>query len=156
MHIVILVLILLVLALLAQKQPKSALILGLVLAGAGLLVILLTSSHNFRQQRIAVEDIMLTNTAMLPTYAGGYKLTGRLINKSETATLKTTMVSVKMLDCPNQQIDDSCLVVGHINERIDDVVPPGQARGVDETLNFGRVKIEHNLRWQFDITESLD
>lgn len=154
MHIIILILILVVLIIIAQKQPKAALMLAGFLAVAALLVVLFTATDNFRGQAITPAQIEIVNPSMRQTYAGGYTLTARLINNNADMALKTAVMSVKMLDCPNTQIDDNCVIVGHVNERIDDIVPAGQARDIDETLHFGKVTIENNLLWQYDITET--
>ena len=82
--------------------------------------------------RIALSEIDLEDLALRPS-AGGYRLTGRLQNRSTLYTLTTLELVVKILDCTAPA---RCETVGEETPVLHANVPPGQTRGLDKPLYF--------------------
>lgn len=139
--------------LISGRYPKIAFsALGALVFGVATLVVLTEDNARLHKQRVGTEQIEINNFAVLPAYAGSYKVTGRIVNRHDEALLKGFLLNVVMQDCVGAS-DDDCLIVGQSSERIVTSIPPGQARDFSANAYFGEPAVNGEKRWQFTVSE---
>ena len=155
MQWVMLTLVIVGLIVLSGRYPKLAFgILGTLLA-SGAVILWLTSDKSFDLKRAGVDVIKVDNTAVIPAYAGSFRLTGRLINRHESIAIREVILSIIMRDCPTANGDSpDCLIVGQTTERLNLDIPASQARDFATTIYLGEPAISGMIHWQFEITDA--
>ena len=139
---------------LSRFFPKTAFsVLGVLVIGAGVMVLTTTEMAQFNRGKIANQDIQIENPVLTPTYAEGYRFNARLFNANQTHTLRELVISITMLDCASDE-PESCRVIGQEDERINVGIPPGQARDVSRTISFDNAATTGTLKWEFKVTST--
>ena len=139
---------------LSRYFPKIAFsVLGVLVVGAGVMVLTTTEMAQFNRGKIANQDILIENPVLTPTYAEGYRFNARLFNANQAHSLRELVISITMLDCAGDG-PESCRVIGQEDERINVRIPPGQARDVARTLSFDNAAASGALQWEFKVTST--
>ncbi len=143
---------------LSRYFPKIAFVtIGLLVIAAVAIVVSTTEMGDIRRSRVAPDLVKIENPVLKKAYAGSFKFNGRLINTHESRAVRESTLSVTMLDCPeNSASGDNalCTVIGQQDKRINQKIPPGQARDVSASLVFDAAKPVGVLRWDIKITET--
>ena len=83
------------------------------------------------------------------------KVTGRVLNGSDSARLRSFDVHIQVLDCPDEDSAEAdCAIIADDTgvARVD--VPPGQVRDFEATLGFiGQTAPKGVMRWTHEIGE---
>jgi hypothetical protein len=131
-------------------------IIASVLLG-GLLYYALTAPAAPEEElnRISVDEIMLegVDLALDPRVS---KLSGRVVNNSDSYTLTGILFDVKLYDCATPDTPlTACFTIGEDTKEARLSAPPGQLRAFDAALIFANLpSIEGVLRWDYSV-ESL-
>ena len=151
MQWVMLALIVIGLIALAGPYPRIAfgLLGGLLLIGGSF--IWYSADKDPDRQDLDPAKMAIENISVVEAYAGSHRLTGRLVNRHETAAVRETLISVDMLNCKQANVD--CLVVGQDTESIIERIPPGQARDFETTVYLGEPAISGIIDWRVRVTE---
>ncbi len=104
-------------------------------------------------QRLLVSDVQIENAVITPAYGGSYQLNARLVNNHVSVTLKESVLSITMLDCPNGG-ENNCMVIGQSAERINVKIPAHQARDISVNMFFERATPSNTIRWQYKVIET--
>lgn len=154
MQFILLFIIVIALLYLSRYFPKVAFtILGLLVLGAGVIVLTTTDVAQNSRSRLPLENIEIENPVMTPSYRGGYRFNARLTNHHDKTELLESNISITLLDCADDS-ENSCKVIGQSDERINIRIPPKQTRDVERTISFDSVKPLGDLRWRFEITST--
>lgn len=100
---------------------------------------------------ITPAELELNNLEMTRQYRSSYRMTGRLVNRSEQHTLNSVTITITASDCQNDGAD--CVVVGEVARTISVEIPPGQARDVLEQYVFRRFEVLGELKWRHSLSE---
>jgi len=100
--------------------------------------------------RISIEELKFEDIN-LKEYSGGYRLSGRVFNRSNKFTLKTIMVKVTAEDCSDES-EKKCVVIGEDNQSIFLNIPSGQARDFSEGASLHLTPKGH-LVWNYSVVE---
>ncbi len=134
------------------RYPKLAFsALGVIVFGAAVIVFMTTDEAKLARQKVSTDNVEVSNTVVVPAYGGSYRLTGRLTNTHESAELKSTTLSVVMLDCRGATRTE-CQIVGQTVEQVNLRVPAGQTRDFGANVYFGEPLISGSVQWQFEVT----
>jgi hypothetical protein len=105
--------------------------------------------------RIQFSEVELVDLGLQPRYkytqSGSYTLVGRVRNGSAQYTLSQIRLKLTMRDCTEPA---GCETVGEVDESIYLSVPPGQARDLDEFVDFsglGQPRGKH--QWDYQLLE---
>ncbi len=154
MQFVLLAIIVGALLYLSRYFPKAAFsVLGVLILGAVAIVFTTTDFAQNSRSRIPISDITIENPIMTDAYGGGYRFSARLNNNNQSIELKESIISITMLDCPDET-EQGCTVIGQSEQRVVIPVPPAQARDVSRTLSFNSAKPAGFVRWQFSVTQT--
>jgi hypothetical protein len=154
MQFVLLAVIVAALLYMSRYFPKVAFsVLGVLILGAIAIVFTTTDFAQNSRSRIPIEDISIENPVMTDAYGGGFRFSARLNNNNQTVELKESIISITMLDCPDET-EQGCTVIGQSEQRVNIIVPPTQARDVSRTLSFNSAKPAGIIRWQFRVTQT--
>ena len=138
----------------STHYPKTAFsMLGALGLAAAVIVFSTREDALWERLKLPVEDIKIENVVMTPAYGGSYQFNARLTNTHPSILLKELVVSITMLDCRGET-DDTCAVLGQVDERINAKIPPGQARDISRNLFFSSADPNGTIRWQYKITET--
>ncbi len=151
MHWVLLGIIAVALLFASARYPKFAFGTLAALLGLGIALYFLSLDEVRQgQQRITVDQVLLSHVEMTRGYAGSYNFSGRLTNQSADHALREVEIRVVMSDCPPQAADaaDECVIIGETVKRIAREVPPGQARDFRESVFFSAAHPKGDVRWQ--------
>lgn len=104
--------------------------------------------HRITADQIALEAVDL---ALDPRVS---RLTGRVVNSSQTYTLTGIGFDVKLYDCAAQDTPlDNCFIIGEDSKEARLSAPPGQLRHFEADLIFADLpKVEGVMRWDYSIT----
>lgn len=139
--------------LISGRYPKIAFsALAALVFGVATLVILSEDDARLLRRQVSVEQIDIGNFTVQPAYAGSYRVSGRIVNRHDEASLKGFVLNVVMQDCVVAS-DDDCLIVGQSSERVVTSIPPGQARDFTANAYFGEPAVNGEKRWQFTVSE---
>ena len=137
---------------LSRYFPKVAFsILGVLVAGAIAIVLTTTDMGEVRRSGVPPDSIKIENPVLTEAYANSYRFNGRFVNTHDKKAVRESTLSVTMLDCP---LEGKCIVIGQQEKRINQEIPPGQARDVATTLTFGNARAAGELRWEIKITNT--
>ena len=154
MQIILLVIIVVALLYLSRYFPRIAFsILGLLVVGAGAIVLTTTDIGQNARSRIPTENIEIENPVMTPSYGGSYRFNARLSNHHSSIELRESIVSITLMDCADES-ESSCKVIGQSDQRINVRIPSGQTRDIERTLSFDAAEPIGNIRWQFQVTST--
>jgi hypothetical protein len=136
------------------RYPKLAFsVLGVIIFSAAAVVLMTTDEAKLARQKVSPETVEVSDAVVVPAYGGSYRLTGRLTNTHESAELKSTTLSVVMLDCKGATRTE-CQIVGQTQERINLRVPAGQTRDFGANVYFGEPLISGSVQWEFEVTDT--
>ena len=154
MQWILLLLIVAALLYLSRYYPRVAFgVLGVLVVGV-LAFVLVTDDLALRKRSgLPADAIVIENTVVSGSYAGGFRFNARLVNHHPSLELKESVIGVTMLDCPGDS-DDNCQVIGQQDRRVLVRIPPGQARDVGWTESFGNARPVHRLAWRYRIMET--
>ena len=139
--------------LISGRYPKIAFsALGALVFAVAALVLLTDDESRNTRKVITVEQVQIDNFAVLPAYAGSYRVSGRVLNGNADRELKVFNLNVIMEDCATTDAE-SCLIVGQEGDRVVISTPPGQARDFYINMYFGEPKINGVARWKYSISE---
>ncbi len=140
--------------LISGRYPKVAFgVLGVLVIGAIIIVYATSDKAGFARQKVATSSVVVENTAVVAAYAGSYRITGRLLNQDPDTGFKEITLSIEMHDC-DDLAEPSCQIVGQSIERINQLVPAGQARDFATNTYFGEPKISGTIQWKFRVTST--
>ncbi len=161
MQWILLAVIVVALLYLSRFYPKVAFaLLGVLVMGTAVIVFTTTDVAQRHRSRLPVADLKIENPIITSAYGDGFRLNARLLNTHESVTLKSTIISITMLDCAEDagEFSDDCQVIGQEDQRVIVNIPPGQVRDIARTLSFnsafGLAKPLGTLRWRIEITET--
>lgn len=141
------------LLLISGRYPKIAFsALGALVFGVAALVLLTADEDRKIGNSVSVEQIEIENFSLVPAYAGSYRVSGRIVNRSDSVTLKGFILNIIMQDCSTTD-PQSCVIVGQSNERLISNVPPEQARDFSLNAYFGEPEIAGEIRWDFRVSD---
>lgn len=154
-----------VMALLAMSSyyPKTAFgFLGALGLAAAVIVFTTKEDAFLDRQQLPVDDIQIENAVFSPGYGNSYQLNARLVNTNPSVLLKDSVLSVTMLDCPedssnsNESANDNCVVIGQTDKRISIKIPAQQARDISVNVSFdgAKPKSRDTIRWEYRIIET--
>ena len=136
------------------RYPKAAFsILGVLVVAAVAYVLWSMDKTGLKKPQIPPQSLVIENTAVVPSYANSYRITGRVANNHDSVALKETTMKIEQLDCKKDDAAD-CRIVGQALERLVLTIPPGQARDFSLTVHFGAPAISGNIDWHFEITST--
>lgn len=101
------------------------------------------------RKRIPIKQVTITGLELKPD-TFGYKLVGKIQNKSREYTLTSVRLEVRITDTlPN----GTSSVIGQATSWYDENIPPGQVRQYeDSTLSFQNMpKAEGTLSWDYEL-----
>ena len=154
MQFVLLAIIVGALLYLSRYFPKLAFsVLGVLVLGAIAIVFTTTDIAQNSRSRLPIDDIIIENPVMTDAYGGGYRFSARLNNSNQDIALKESIVSITMLDCPDET-EQGCTVIGQSEQRVSIIVPPTQSRDISRTLSFDSAKPSGIVKWQFNVTQT--
>ena len=140
--------------LISGRYPKLAFsVLGVIVFAAAVFVFMTTDEAKLARMKVSAENVEVSNAAVVPAYGGSYRLTGQLTNNHESAELKSTVLSVVMLDCKGATRTE-CQIVGQTQERINLRVPAGQTRNFGANVYIGEPLISGSVQWEFEVTNT--
>ena len=58
---------------------------------------------------------------------------------------------VRAHDCPTDQLEEACEIVGESVEKFKIEIPPGQVRGTERAIAISNLPTVTNLVWSFDV-----
>lgn len=91
---------------------------------------------------------MSYNTASGRQYISYFTMPGRAINKSPRYTLQAIGFEVTAQECePNA----GCVTLGVQEISTAPMIPPGQARDFDETIQLTGIQNAQNVRWSYRV-----
>jgi len=131
---------------------KALLVLATIVV-VGILIVI----ANERQEsaaartRVSASEIDLLDLRLGSSYGSSYRLVGRLRNRSPRYTLSSLSIKVTMRDCtaPGQ-----CETVGETTTSVYASVPPGQVRGIDDSVYFsGLPPFRGKMEWIYSVVE---
>ena len=152
MHWILLGVIALALVVTAVRSPRLAFAILVVLIGGAVLMLQLIPGERERESaRMSVSDVQLLMAHVIPAYAGGFDLRGRLENRSDDAELSEATIEVQLRDCHNDsdRAAGNCPVLGVATPQIALIVPPRQARDFSVSITFPRVQVRGEADWQY-------
>lgn len=137
--------------LISGRYPKIAFsALGALVFAVAAMVLLTDDEGRNARQVVTVEQVRIDNFAVLPAYAGSYRVSGRVVNGNDDRVLKGFDLSVILEDCATSD-NESCIIVGQETDRVVVSAPPGQAREFYINMYFGEPEIVGIARWQYSI-----
>jgi hypothetical protein len=107
------------------------------------------------RDRITPTELVLEDIDIAPK-SSSYRITGRVINNSETAAVLSFSLEILARDCAPEQgkeqssSDEKCVTIGQVEEQVFVEIPPGQARDIDDQVYFhgGRLHWSDHMRWE--------
>jgi hypothetical protein len=100
------------------------------------------------QEEVVLSDVLFVQDPRLTT------VTGRVSNQSDEAILSRFTLDTRLLDCPTQELTDTCVVIGENRTAVYPDVPPGQVRSFTTTLRFVNMPpVEGVLVWDAQVVE---
>ena len=137
---------------LARYYPKIGFgALGVLVAGAGLVIFLTSDYGTLVRSQVPAEDVLIENAVMVPAYGGSYRMNARIVNTNQDSEIKQVTISITMFDC---QAEDDCQVIGQSEAREILRVPPGQARDMARTITLDAARPSGTVRWEYRVTST--
>jgi curved DNA-binding protein CbpA len=103
---------------------------------------------------VPADDVSFTNSGLTSVRAssdGYYRLTGRLTNNSDH-TVSGVRIRIQIFDCDDET--PRCEIVADTLKDIGSVVPPGQARDIDQIIYLHDApRFRGRFQWDFTISE---
>jgi hypothetical protein len=103
---------------------------------------------------IPAAELAVTSISVAPpeNRQDRYKISGKIGNKSKSATLSSIKMKITVSDCPRSE---NCVTVGERTVQIDADVPPGRTKSFTRELNRLRgLPARDNLVWNWDVVAS--
>jgi hypothetical protein len=149
-----LIAILVVIAAFAFPRFGKALLVLVGLAAVALFVIYQQSEQeeSAARQRVTPQQVELTDLRLgPPQYGSSYGLTGRIRNASTKFSIKSLQLKITLRDCITSA---DCVTVGDRTTYIFVSVPPGQTRGISESIYFSNLPpLRGSFAWSYAIAE---
>ncbi len=101
------------------------------------------------QHRIAFGEVQIEDFALKGTEAAGYRVTGRVRNRSPRYTLTGMQLQVVIKDC----YQSTCDVVGQADVPVSGMeIPPAQLRWLDRQVYFSSLPpMRGSLQWSYKV-----
>lgn len=108
------------------------------------------------RDRIAASELVLKDIN-IAAKSSSYRITGRVLNNSETAEVLSFGLEVLAWDCTPETdtteqrgYDVKCVTIGEVEEQVFVEIPPGQARDIDDQVYFhgGKLNWHEHMRWE--------
>lgn len=147
----------LIIAAIMIKSIAFRVVVGLLVAGALLLVFIEQRSTQHEAEdsltRIRAAELQFTDVVLKPGYANSFRLAGRVINRSPRFTLTGIAFKVTVEDCPVDPAQGGCVTIGEGRTNIAPTVPPGHARDFDELVAFDKTSptVRGRMQWSYQI-----
>ncbi|HVW04641.1 MAG TPA: hypothetical protein VHB78_06510 [Vicinamibacterales bacterium] len=132
----------------------------MVLAGVLVVVLFAVNAQDEQERaasrtRIGPQEVELSDMRLEQSPYGSsnrsYQLTGRIKNLSKAFNINSVQLRIVLNDCV---VASDCSTVGDKTEVIDVSVPPGQTRGIDQTISFSAVPpFRGAVVWNYSIAE---
>ena len=120
------------------------------LIALGVLFLFQSQEDSRRQREAALHRVTAQQLQFEDMALGQGRLTGRVRNLSAYTVTNIELV-VTLQDCVGG--GSRCDVVGQTNEDLYLTIPPGQVRGVDESIYFSNVPAVRGTRqWEYSVT----
>jgi lysylphosphatidylglycerol synthetase-like protein (DUF2156 family) len=101
-------------------------------------------------QEVELSDMRLEQSLDRSFYLS-YRLTGRIKNLSNAFNIDSVQLRIVLNDCV---VASDCSTVGDTTRDISVSVPPGQTRGIDQTISFSAVPpFRGAVVWNYSIAE---
>ena len=136
----------------AYPRFRVTVIVIIVLAGLG---IWWATENQKKKQRLALDlikpaEIELTEFRI----AGGtasWDVTGKVKNLSPSYTLLSISLEITAYDCPGEEINSQCDIIGEDTVTPSVGAPPGQVRSFDTYAFFSNMPEARNLLWRYEL-----
>lgn len=87
-------------------------------------------------------------------YAGTWQVRARITNKNDENAIEEFDLRVRALDCPSEDSAEAdCVTISDSEERIELLVPQGQARDFDFTATARDINPRGTLDWRLEVSE---
>jgi hypothetical protein len=105
---------------------------------------------------VAADELVLKDIN-IAAKSSSYRITGRVVNNSQTAQVLSFGLEVLAWDCTPEaesselrSYDLKCVTIGEVEEQIFVEIPPGQARDFDDQVYFhgGKLNWNEHMRWK--------
>lgn len=103
--------------------------------------------------RILPQDLELNDLRLTTSGSYSRQLTGRIKNNSDQYTLRSLDLKITFRDCENE-LKESCTIVGEATEHINVRIPPKQARDINERVSgLGTIAPKGKIVLSYGVTE---
>ena len=100
---------------------------------------------------ISIEEVGLDNFRVEATYGTSYQMFGRVLNQSPEYVLTAVGLELNASDCPSENGEENCVIVGQQQQEIPVTVPARQARDISHQFIFPPMRPQGTLKWSFGI-----
>lgn len=145
--------IIVIIAAFAFPRFGVVLLVLLALAGGGLFMAHLNNQQEraASTRRMTTTEVELTDLRLGRQYGSSYKLVGRVRNASPKYTLQEFSLRILVRDCAEPQ---TCETIGETTDSVYVSVPPGQIRGIDESIHFSALPaLKGTFAWEYSLVE---
>ena len=139
---------------LAYSSPEARkavlIVLAVVVCGVAYLLYDEFTSEERAITLIAADEVELRGFAA-NTRTGLFYAKGSIKNLSSEHTLAFLEMRVRAHDCPTDQLEEACEIVGESVEKFKIEIPPEQVRGTERPIAISNLPTATNLVWSFDV-----
>jgi hypothetical protein len=132
---------------------RIVLLVAAVLAGAGIWWFEARQAERVRlaEELIRPSEVELAELTLHDAIGTRRVFAGRIKNLSPAYTLSAVSLRLTAYDCPGEEIDAACDIIGQAAVTASVRVPPGQVRSFEQYVSFANMPRPHNFKWSYEL-----